>query len=71
MVKPLTKAETSKTLQKWIKTDGPDAQAYYHLTLQEAMDVSLDRETLIIIRCPESKQEDAPNSHKSGVERSL
>ena len=58
MVKILTKAETSKTLQDWIKTDGPNAQAYYLLTLQEAMDVQLDRETLIIIRCPESIRRD-------------
>jgi len=59
MVKILTKTETSKTLQEWIKTDGPNAQAYYLLTLQEAMDVQLDRETLIIIRCPEPTQHDA------------
>jgi hypothetical protein len=59
MVKILTKAETSKTLQDWIKTDGPNAQAYYLLTLQEAMDVQLDRETLIIIRCPESPRQHA------------
>jgi hypothetical protein len=62
MVKILTKAETSKTLQEWIKTDGPNAQAYYLLTLQEAMDVQLDRETLIIIRCPESTQQEAQPS---------
>ena len=59
MVKILTKAETSKTLQEWIETDGPNAQAYYLLTLQEAMDVQLDRETLIIVRCPGSPQQDA------------
>jgi hypothetical protein len=55
MVKIMTKSETSKTLEEWIKTDGPDAQAYYLLTLREAMDVQLDRDALIIIRCPESK----------------
>jgi hypothetical protein len=62
MVKILTDAETSKTLQEWIKTDGPNAQAYYLLTFQEAMDVQLDRETLIIVRCPESTRQDAQPS---------
>jgi hypothetical protein len=62
MVKILTEAETSKTLQEWIKTDGPNAQAYYLLALQEAMDVQLDRETLIIVRCPESTRQDAQSS---------
>lgn len=53
MVTILTRSETIKTLQDWIKSDGPDAQAYYLMTLREAMDVQLDRDTLIIIRCPE------------------
>jgi hypothetical protein len=34
MVKIMTKAETSKTLQEWIKTEGPDAQAYYLMSLR-------------------------------------
>ncbi len=59
MVKNLTQSETFKTLRSWIKTDGPDAQAYYLMTLREAMDVQLDRDTLIIIRCPESPQNNA------------
>jgi hypothetical protein len=59
MVKILSQSETFETLQEWIKTDGPNAQAYYGLTLSEAMDVQLDRETLIIIRCSESTHEGA------------
>jgi hypothetical protein len=59
MVKIMTKSETFKTLQEWIKTDGPDSQAYYLMSLREAMDVQLDRDTLIIIRCPESTSKDA------------
>jgi hypothetical protein len=59
MVKILTKSETIQTLRKWIRADGSRAQAYYLLSIKEAMDVQLDRETLVIIRCPESTQQDA------------
>jgi hypothetical protein len=59
MVKIVTKSEAFKTLQKWTQSDGPSSQAYYLLTLQEAMDVQLDRDALIIIRCPEPTGQDA------------
>lgn len=53
MVKILNKIETLRKLKSWVRSDGPNQQAYYLLTLQEAMEVELDRETLIIIRCPQ------------------
>jgi hypothetical protein len=56
MVKILTKSEAFKTLKDWIKTDGPNAQAYYLMTLREAMDVELSQDSLIVVRCPDSTQ---------------
>jgi hypothetical protein len=59
MVKILTQFETFKTLRQWIKMDGPNAQAYYLMTLREAMDVELSQDCLIVLRCPESTRQDA------------
>jgi hypothetical protein len=58
MVKILTKSEAFKTLKGWIKTDGADAQAYYLMTLREAMDVELSQDALIVVRCPDSPRQD-------------
>jgi hypothetical protein len=57
LIKILNKSEAFKTLEDWGKSEGE--QAYYLFTLKEKLDVELDRDSLIIVRCPESTPKDA------------
>lgn len=59
MIKILNKSEAFRTLENWSKSEGE--QAYYVFTLKEKekMDVELDRDSMIIVRCPESTPKDA------------